>query len=580
MTTQILPPARHLLTIGLEDYYQVGAFDALIHPEQWYRFEDRLERSTRRTLDLLDEFGLRATFFVLGWTAEKLPDLVREVAERGHEIACRGYYHRGIRTMAPAEFREDVLRARDTLERAAGTRVLGYRVANGWFDRSDLWALDVLASEGFEYDSSLAPFGRQYAAEPWRRFVHSHHFGDRVLWEFPISTAQLLGQMIPVAGGNYLRQLPHWFVAGAIARWDRQFTAPLVFYFHTWELDPGQPRISAAPWLARLRHYRHLDRMEQLLRYYFARYRMTGVAEHLGLSTALARTPSVSDPAARKPAVPAPILVPEDRQRIPVTVVIPCYNEELVLPYLANTLARVQGVLGDRYELRFTFVDDRSTDTTWPALHQVFGDAANVTILRHERNQGVAAAIMTGLDHATTEIVCSMDCDCTYDPHLLGEMIPLLDEAELVTASPYHPQGAVRNVPEWRLLLSRQLSRLYRLVLGRKLHTWTSCFRVYRRSSAVGLRLTRSGFLGVAETMAILVLRGSRVVEYPATLDVRILGRSKMKIFRTVLGHLRLLAGLAVRRLAGRTGVVAAAPGVRPAPDRQETPAPYTDTLR
>ena len=557
-------PKRHLLTIGLEDYYQVGAFNTLIQRGQWYRFENRLERSTLRTLALLDEYGIRATFFVLGWIAEIAPELVRQVAERGHEIASRGYYHRSVRGMTPSEFREDLVRAREALERASGTRVLGFRMADGWFERSDLWALDVLAAEGYEYDSSIAPLGRRFAAEPWRRFIHSHHFAERILWEYPISAASVLGHMIPVAGGNYLRQLPHWFVSSEIARWDRLFTAPLVFYFHTWELDPEQPKISAASWHARVRQYRNLDRMEARLRYYMDRCRMTGIADHLGLSTAPLRTPGrISNPARSAPvpilsAAAPPVIRPGERT--PVSVVIPCYNEELILPYLSNTLASVEARLGDTYDFHFIFVDDRSSDNTWPALTTIFGSRPNVTILHHEQNQGVAGAIMTGMAAATTEIVCSIDCDCTYDPHELGSMIPLLADADLVTASPYHPRGTVRNVPAWRLFLSRRLSATYRLVLGRTLYTWTSCFRVYRRSATAGLRLTRSGFLGVAEVVALLVLGGSRIVEYPATLEVRMLGRSKMKILHTIFGHLGLLADLAVKRFRGRKDRTPAAP--------------------
>jgi polysaccharide deacetylase family protein (PEP-CTERM system associated) len=545
-------PRYHLLTISLEDYYQVGAFNTLIQRGQWYRFENRLEQSALRTLALLDQYGIRATFFVLGWIAEIAPELVRMVAERGHEIASRGYYHRGVHAMTPEEFREDLARARQALERASGTRVVGFRMADGWFTPADLWALDVLAGEGYEYDSSIAPLGRQFAAEPWRRFIHSHHYGDRVLWEFPISTTQLLGHLVPVAGGNYVRQLPPWFVRRGIARWNQRYTSPMVFYFHTWELDPDQPKISAAPWLARVRQYRHLDRMEERLRYYLDRYPMTGIAAHLGVSTAPGLLPA---PEPSRPT-PVPILIapaqPAATERTPVTVVIPCYNEELILPYLANTLASVRARLGESYDFRFLFVDDRSRDGTWNALQAIFGREPHCAFIRHDRNRGVAAAIMTGIAAAGTEIVCSIDCDCTYDPHELGAMIPLLADAELVTASPYHPRGVVRNVPGWRLFLSRRLSAMYRLVLGRGIHTWTSCFRVHRRSAATSVVLTRSGFLGVAETLAVLALRGARIVEYPATLEVRVLGRSKMKIAATMLGHLRLLGRLLLHRMTGK----------------------------
>jgi dolichol-phosphate mannosyltransferase len=153
-----------------------------------------------------------------------------------------------------------------------------------------------------------------------------------------------------------------------------------------------------------------------------------------------------------------------------------------------------------------------------------------------------------------------MDCDCTYDPHELGRMIPLLtDDVDVVTASPYHPAGKVKNVPQWRLFLSKGLSRLYRLVLRQRLHTYTSCFRVYRRRATVGVTLQRGGFFGVTEMLGRLDLAGHRIVEYPTTLEARVLGRSKMKILQTIGGHLTLLAHFIRLRLFGK-GAVAAAP--------------------
>jgi len=236
--------------------------------------------------------------------------------------------------------------------------------------------------------------------------------------------------------------------------------------------------------------------------------------------------------------------------RTPVSIVIPCYNEELILPYLSNTLASVREQFA-QYALTFIFVDDHSTDGTWAALEQIFGGQPDCILVRHATNRGVAAGILTGIQRANTDIVCSMDCDCTYDPHELAKMIPLLsDGVDMVTASPYHANGTVRNVPRWRLGLSMTLSRMYRLVLHQQLATYTSCFRVYRRSAMVGMRLQHDGFLGVAEMLGRLDLGGARITEYPATLEVRMLGRSKMKIVRTIAGHVGLLARLAAMRLS------------------------------
>jgi polysaccharide deacetylase family protein (PEP-CTERM system associated) len=587
---------RHLLTIALEDYFQVQAFQNLIPQGQWYRFETRLESNTRKALALLDRFAMRATFFVTGWIGDQYPELVRMVAERGHEIASQGYYHKSVRQMDPAEFRDDLARAREALEKAGGTRVLGHRVARRWFAPRDLWALEVLAKEGYAYDASVGPLFRRFASEPWRRFQHRLRFGERELWEFPVPTANVLGWHFPIGGGNYYRQFPHRLMKRAFEHWHLSYSAPFVMYFHIWELDPEQPKIKAASMLARIRHYRNLGKIQWVLEDYFSRYRFTSIADYLGIGNqesgirdqgpgtrvALSNRASavrVFEPHAHapNPEPQTPTAASDSRFLIPdscnVSVVVPCCNEELILPYLANTLKRVQASLAESYRLQFVFVDDGSADGTWGALHTLFGQWPNATILRHERNRGVAAAIRTGISQATTEIVCSIDCDCTYDPHELGAMIPLLTGGvDLVTASPYHPQGHVRNVPAWRLSLSRTASFLYRRVLRQKLFTYTSCFRVYRRSAVLDLDVRENGYLGIAETLAQLDRAGSTIVEYPATLEVRLLGRSKLKIYRTILGHLWLIARLLAMKIYQPPARKAHDPSSAAAPDR--VPAP------
>jgi polysaccharide deacetylase family protein (PEP-CTERM system associated) len=530
------PRRRHLLTIALEDYFQIGAFNRIIQHGQWYRFEPRLERNTRRTLELLDATGQRATFFVLGWVGDMMPQLVAEVASRGHEIASKGYYHRSIKGMTREEFRDDLARAREALERAAGRKVVGYRVADGWFDPSDLWGLEVLAEAGYLYDSSLGPIGRRFAREPWRRFAHVHAAGERQLWEFPISSTSVLGWMIPIAGGNWIRQLPGPLVRRAVSRWDRTCAAPFVMYFHVWELDPDQPKVTAAPWLQRVRTYRHG---------YLTKYRFGSIAEHLGVETETVNRTATADTEVEAPTARSPTR--RERRKVDrrpgLSVVIPCYNEVCSLAYLSNTLRSVRAVLEESHRVEFVFVDDRSTDDTWNELRRVFGRWDDCRFVLHETNRGVAGAIMTGVAAARNEVVASIDCDCSYDPHLLREMVPLLGpEVDLVTASPYHPRGQVRNVPEWRLFLSRTLSRLYPLVLHHRLATYTSCFRVYRRSRVIELPLRETGFLGVAELLGRVDLAGGRIVEFPTTLEVRVFGQSKMKILRVIVGHLLLLA--------------------------------------
>jgi hypothetical protein len=325
--------------------------------------------------------------------------------------------------------------------------------------------------------------------------------------------------------------------------------APFSLYFHVWELDPAQPRIRGAGALTRLRHYRNLDRMEDRLRALIVPANYTGYAEYLGIPLS-ARQP-------RPTAVTHPIVVrgytaPALSARRDVTVVVPCFNEEEALPYLLNTLERVATSLSPSYKLHFLFVDDCSTDGTFTALERSATTRLDARVIRHDVNRGVAHAILTGIRASRTEFVCSIDADCTYDPHQLGDLLTALERgADLVTASPYHPNGRVRHVPSWRLLLSRTLSRIYRRELTSDLHTYTSCFRAYRRDAFADLKIVHRGFLGIAEFLARAILGGARVVEVPATLEVRLLGNSKMKIARVALGHLGLLRDLRRWRRAG-----------------------------
>ncbi len=543
------PGSDHLLTVAIEDYFQLAAFNRVIQQGHWARFERRVEHGVRNTLDLLAHHQVRATFFVLGWVADQFPELVREVCDQGHEIASKGYFHRPIRWLTRGEFSEDLARADEAIRGATGRPVLGYRMADSWLGSSDHWILNLLAERGYRYDSSVAPLGISGRSDP----VHPHRCATEhgELWEFPISSVRWLGIPVPIGGGNYMRQLPHWLVSRAI---DRRATAspPLVLYFHTWELDPSLPRISGAPWYQRVRTYRNLDRMAARLSHYLARHRFGSIADHLGATLPSVRL--VGRPASETSGRGAGPGLPT-RGATPITIVVPCYNEEVVLPFLANTLRGVTERLHPEYECRLLFVDDGSTDGTWAGLEQTFGGWTGATLVRHDRNRGLAAGIRTGLERATTDTVCTIDCDCSYDPALLIRMLPMLGPGiDLVTASPYHPQGQVRNVPPWRLALSRGASLIYQRILGSPVSTYTSCVRVYRRSAVLALPHRYHGFLGVAETMGRLAIGGRGIAECPATLEARLLGRSKMKVIRTIGGHLRLLSELAILRVWHRLG--------------------------
>ena len=547
---------RALLTISLEDYFHVGTFGSLIPRGQWYRFESRVEQGVARTLELLDEQGARATVFVLGIVAERFPELVRAVRARGHEVASKGYQHRPIQDLAPAALADDLRRAREAIEGATGEAVAGCRIS-GWLTPRDAWALDVMADEGYWYDSSMRPFLRSHAGLPAARRPHVHRADSmRAIWEIPVSSLSLLGYDLPLGGGNWMRQLPQSVVRHGIAHL-AQDEEPVVLYFHSWELDPDQPRLEGASPLARLRHYRNLHRMPDRLRHHLRRYQCGSIAGWLAGQKAPQAPPApVRAVGRRRLTIPlsaaGPALVPPARSlpRVAVSVVIPCFNEARALPYLANTLQRLESSLGSAYDLRFILVDDGSTDDTVGRARALFAHWANVTVVRHDQKRGQAAATLTGALASTTEIVCTMECDSRFDPLELARMIPRLRAGvDLVVASPYHPSGVVRNVPRWQRTLATSLAFCYRRVLRQRLHCYTTSFRVYRRRSLLALQVRRGGPVGIAEMLARLHLAGATIVEHPVTLDARIFGRTSPRVVRALAGHAGLLAELAWHRL-------------------------------
>jgi len=254
----------HCLTFDVEEHFQVSAFESPMRRRHWDQFGSRVERNTERILDLLGKRDLRATFFVLGWVAERHPDLIRRIARGGHEVASHGYAHELITTQTPAQFREDVRRAKRTLEDLIGEPILGYRAPSFTITSETIWALPILVEEGHRYDSSVFPiFHDRYGlpgANPW---CHRVETDARPLWEVPPSTVRIAGIQLPVAGGGYFRLYPfrllHWLLTRVEATGH-----PLVMYLHPWELDPEQPKMSG-PLLSRFRHYVNLHKTEDRL---------------------------------------------------------------------------------------------------------------------------------------------------------------------------------------------------------------------------------------------------------------------------------------------------------------------------
>ncbi len=233
------------LTIDVEDYYMVSAFADVVPFSAWGAYESRVEKSTSRILELLDGHGVKATFFTLGWVAERFPGLVRAIHTAGHEIGCHGYNHRLIYDLTPTEFREDVRKAKTILENIIGSPVIGYRAASYSIIKETLWALDVLIEEGFRYDSSIFPIHHdRYGMPGAERFSYMIKRPGGMLKEFPPSTYRVLGQNIPIAGGGYLRLFPLQITKTAIRRINAREEQPVIVYLHPWEIDVDQPRVN------------------------------------------------------------------------------------------------------------------------------------------------------------------------------------------------------------------------------------------------------------------------------------------------------------------------------------------------
>lgn len=251
------------LTIDVEDYFHVHAFAGVVSPGDWDSYPLRVERSTMRIVELIAKRGVRATFFILGWVAERCPNLVRQIHREGHEIGCHGYAHRVIYSGDHREFRTDVRHAKQVIEDTVGARVKSYRAPSYSITSETLWALEILGEEGFEYDSSIFPIVHDnYGIPGAARFPHTQTLKcGKELKEFPPSTIRLCGINLPVAGGGYLRLLPYQITAWAIRRINQVEGQPAMVYLHPWELDVDQPRIPAS-WLSRFRHYQNISTTE------------------------------------------------------------------------------------------------------------------------------------------------------------------------------------------------------------------------------------------------------------------------------------------------------------------------------
>lgn len=262
----VLPPPINGLSVDVEDWFQVGAFEQVIDRASWDGLADRVERNCDEILAMFADAGVKATFFTLGWVAERHPALMRRIAEQGHEIASHGWDHARVFTLDAKAFAADLDRSRKVIEDTSGQAVTGYRAPSFSIDARTPWAYEVLAEQGYAYSSSVAPIAHDHYG--WReapRFAFRPLASSDFI-EIPVTTAEFAGRRLAAGGGGFFRVLPYAFSRWAIRQVNRRDRRPAVFYFHPWEIDPGQPRVDDAPLKSRLRHYSRLDAMAGKLR--------------------------------------------------------------------------------------------------------------------------------------------------------------------------------------------------------------------------------------------------------------------------------------------------------------------------
>lgn len=268
----------NVMTVDVEDYFQVSALEERVTREQWSSYRPRVENNTRRLLELFAEANISATFFVLGWVAERFPALIRDISAQGHEIASHGPMHERVSSLAPEEFRRGAGDTRKRLEDISGAAVIGYRAPSFSIGPAQAWAWEILAETGHHYSSSIYPGQLDHYGFPGAPRTAFRVQGCDLL-EIPVSTLDMFGQRLPIGGGGYFRLLPYWAFSSGIRRLNGTDGLPEMFYLHPWEIDPGQPRVSGLSRKTRFRHYLNLHRTERRLQRLLAEFRWARVID-------------------------------------------------------------------------------------------------------------------------------------------------------------------------------------------------------------------------------------------------------------------------------------------------------------
>ena len=277
MNMPVLDNRLNAMTVDVEDYFQVSAFESVLKPSDWSSIPLRVEENTHRLLDVFAEHNAKSTFFTLGWVAQRCPTLIKRIVEEGHELASHGLNHRRATTMTRDEFIDDVKTSKAILEDAGGVAVKGYRAPSFSVNDDNQWIYEVLVELGFEYSSSTYPISHDlYGVPEWPRFKYQRPEG---ITEIPIPTIVKNDKNVGIGGGGYFRLYPYWLSRMRIQAFMQSETAPYSFYFHPWEIDPGQPKIANAPLKSKIRHYINLGRMEGKLKRLLSDYRWGTMAD-------------------------------------------------------------------------------------------------------------------------------------------------------------------------------------------------------------------------------------------------------------------------------------------------------------
>ena len=277
MNMPVLDNRLNAMTVDVEDYFQVSAFESVLKPSDWSSIPLRVEENTHRLLDVFAEHNAKSTFFTLGWVAQRCPTLIKRIVEEGHELASHGLNHRRATTMTRDEFIDDVKTSKAILEDAGGVAVKGYRAPSFSVNDDNQWIYEVLVELGFEYSSSTYPISHDFYGVPeWPRFKYQRPEG---ITEIPIPTIVKNDKNVGIGGGGYFRLYPYWLSRKRIQAFMQSETAPYSFYFHPWEIDPGQPKIANAPLKSKIRHYINLGRMEGKLKRLLSDYRWGTMAD-------------------------------------------------------------------------------------------------------------------------------------------------------------------------------------------------------------------------------------------------------------------------------------------------------------